>query len=95
MDLDEAQKLAQEISRSIGKRHSPFVIVTDILEEAGEVAATVKGMHGMKQRRPKQGDLGKELSDLMYSIFWLANHYKIRLNDHYRRKIMGYLKRYK
>lgn len=98
MDLDEAQQLAAEIDRMLSRKgkkpRSPFVICTDILEEAGEVASIIKGFHGMKKVRLTKKHLGDELADLLYSILWLANTYKIRLNEHYREKIMAYLKKY-
>jgi NTP pyrophosphatase (non-canonical NTP hydrolase) len=59
-----------------GKGWTPFVMVTDLLEEAGEVAAVVKGLEGFKPpEKPKTKEmLATELSDLLYIIFVLAEH---------------------
>ena len=59
------------------------MMVTDLLEEAGEVAAVVKGLEGLKPPdKPKTKEmLTKELSDLLYIIFVLAEHYgRVRRN---------------
>ena len=50
--LSEAQflcwKFFRKIKTHLEKNWSPFVMVTDILEEAGEVASVVKGLEGFK-----------------------------------------------
>jgi len=58
-------------------------MVTDLLEEAGEVAAVVKGLEGFKPPdKPKTKEmLATELSDLLYIIFVLAEHYGIELEE--------------
>ena len=51
LTISEGQRLSlrtfEEINRkdiAKGRRWTPFVIITDLLEEAGEVASTVKGV---------------------------------------------------
>jgi NTP pyrophosphatase (non-canonical NTP hydrolase) len=58
-------------------------MVTDLLEEAGEVAAVVKGLEGFKPPdKPKTKEmLATELSGLLYIIFVLAEHYGIELEE--------------
>jgi len=100
--LLEAQKLSAKISREINEGigsalgGKPFVIVTDILEEAGEVASIVKGLEGYKPpEKPKTKEmLAAELSDLLYGIFLLAEHYNINLEEAFPRTIKGYLSRF-
>lgn len=56
LTLSDAQKLSAKTFREInekldvirGEGWNPFVIVTNILEEAGEMASTVKGLEGYK-----------------------------------------------
>jgi len=82
LTLSEAQKLSAKSFREInekldairGKGWNPFVIVTDILEEAGEVASIVKGLEGFKPpEKPKTKEmLATELSDLLYGVFCLS-----------------------
>lgn len=66
-----------------GKRWTPFVMVTDLLEEAGEVASVIKGLEGPKPaEKPKTKEmLGAELSDILYLIFVLSEHYGIELEE--------------
>ncbi len=72
--LAQAQRLAYQIFKEINEEKklewSPFVVMTDLLEEAGEVASTVKGLEGYKpSEKPKTKEmLANELSDLLYSL---------------------------
>lgn len=91
LTLLEAQIVSWKIFRKINERldvkrgrgWDPFVIVSDILEEAGEVAGVVKGLEGFKPpEKPKTKEiLAEELSDLLYGIFILAEHYGINLEE--------------
>jgi len=58
-------------------------MVTDLLEEAGEVAAAIKGLEGFKPpEKPKTKEmLATELSDLLYMILVLAENYGIELEE--------------
>lgn len=91
LTLRDAQHLCWKNFRKIndaldperGKGWTPFVMTTDLLEEAGEVAASVKGLEGFKpHEKPKTKEmLATELSDLLYTIFVLAEHYGIELEE--------------
>jgi NTP pyrophosphatase (non-canonical NTP hydrolase) len=79
-----------------GKGWTPFVMVTDLLEEAGEIASAVKGLEGFKPpEKPKTKEmLATELSDLLYMIFVLAEYYGIKLEEPFVETINGYLSRF-
>jgi NTP pyrophosphatase (non-canonical NTP hydrolase) len=79
-----------------GKTWTPFAMVTGLLEEAGEVASAVKGLEGFKPPdKPKTKEmLATELSDLLYKIFILAEHYGIELEEPFVQTINGYLSRF-
>jgi NTP pyrophosphatase (non-canonical NTP hydrolase) len=104
LTLAEAQRLSARIFREInekldvirGKGWNPFVIVTDLLEEAGEVASTVKGLEGYKPpEKPKTRQmLATELSDLLYAIFVLAEHYNLNLEETFLRTVQNYKPRF-
>jgi NTP pyrophosphatase (non-canonical NTP hydrolase) len=91
LTLRDAQHLCWKNFRKIddaldlerGKGWTPFVMVADLLEEAGEVASVVKGLEGFKPPdKPKTKEMmATELSDLLYIIFVLAEHYGIELED--------------
>jgi len=104
LTLFEAQVVSWKIFRKIndrldvkrGRGWDPFVIVADILEEAGEVAGVVKGLEGFKPpEKPKTKEmLAKELSDLLYGIFVLAENYGINLEETYLQHVNDYMLRF-
>ncbi|MCK4434658.1 hypothetical protein KAU92_04140, partial [Candidatus Bathyarchaeota archaeon] len=66
LTLRDAQHLCWKSFRKIndkldpvrGKDWTPFVMVTDLLEEAGEIAAAVKGLEGFKpSEKPKAKEI--------------------------------------
>jgi len=67
-----------------------------LLEEAGEVAAVVKGLEGFKPReKPKTKEmLATELSDMLYIIFVLAEHYGINLEESFIQTVNDYMLRF-
>jgi NTP pyrophosphatase (non-canonical NTP hydrolase) len=71
-------------------------MVTDLLEEAGEVASAVKGLEGFKPPdKPKTKEmLATELSDLLYMIFVLAQNYGIELEESFLQTVNDYLLRF-
>jgi len=79
-----------------GKGWTPFVVITDLLEEAGEVAAVVKGLEGFKPpEKPKTKEmLATELSDLLYIIFVLAEHYGIEVEEAFMQTVNDYILRF-
>jgi len=95
-----ALKTFEEINLRIkvakGKEWNPFMIVTDILEEAGEVASIVKGLEGYKppEKVKTKEALASELSDLLYNLFLLAGRYGINLEDSFVQTIQGYRRRF-
>jgi len=102
--VSDAQKLSAKTFKEInekldtirGKGWNPFVIVTDILEEAGEKASIVKGLEGYKPpEKPKTKEmLATELSDLLYGVFVLAEHYNLSLEESFVKTVEGYKHRF-
>jgi NTP pyrophosphatase (non-canonical NTP hydrolase) len=61
----------------------PYTMIADLLEETGKVATAVKGLEKFKpseEPNPKEM-LTTELSDVLYTIFILAEHYGIELEE--------------
>lgn len=90
------RKINDRLDPERGKGWTPFVMVTDLLEEAGEVAAVVKGLEGFKPpSKPKTKEmLAKELSDLLYIIFVLAEHYGLELEETFLQTVNDYVLRF-
>jgi NTP pyrophosphatase (non-canonical NTP hydrolase) len=102
--LRDAQHLCWKTFRRIndkldperGKGWTPFVMMTNLLEEAGETAAAIKGLEGFKPpEKPKTKEmLATELSDMLYMIFVLAQHYGIELEDAFLETVNNYTLRF-
>jgi NTP pyrophosphatase (non-canonical NTP hydrolase) len=89
-------KVFHKINAKLDRDWTPFAMVTDILEEAGEVASAVKGLEGFKPpEKPKTKEmLAAELSDLLYMIFVLAGHYRIDLGEIFLQTVNDYTLRF-
>jgi NTP pyrophosphatase (non-canonical NTP hydrolase) len=87
------RKINDKLDPERSRTWTPFVMVTDLLEEAGEVAAVVKGLEGFKPpEKPKTKEmLATELSDLLYIIFVLAEHYGIELEESFLQTVNDYI----
>ena len=90
------RKINEKLDPARGQGWTPFVMVTDLLEEAGEVAAVVKGLEGFKPpEKPKTKEmLATELSDMLYIIFILAEHYGINLEESFLQTVSDYMLRF-
>ena len=90
------RKINKQLDPRRGRGWTPFVMVTDLLEEAGEVAAVVKGLEGFKppEKQKTKEMLATELSDLLYIIFVLAEHYSIELEKSFQQTVNSYLPRF-
>ena len=89
-------KINARLDAERGRGWDPFIIVTDILEEAGEVASVVKGLEGFKPpEKPKTKEmLVRELNDMLYGIFVLAEHYGVNLEESFLEHVNDYLLRF-
>jgi NTP pyrophosphatase (non-canonical NTP hydrolase) len=89
-------KINEKLDPERGRGWTPFVMMTDLLEEADEVASVVKGLEGFKPpEKPKTKEmLATELSDLLYIIFVLAEHYEIDLEESFLQTVNDYMLRF-
>jgi NTP pyrophosphatase (non-canonical NTP hydrolase) len=90
------RKINEKLDQERGRGWTPFVMVTDLLEEAGEVAAVVKGLEGFKPpEKPKTKEmLATELSDMLYIAFVLAEHYGVDLEEAFMQTVNDYILRF-
>jgi NTP pyrophosphatase (non-canonical NTP hydrolase) len=90
------RKINEKLDPEKGRGWTPFVMVTDLLEEASEVAAAVKRLEGFKPpEKPKTKEmLAAELSDLLYIVFVLAEHYGIEWEEAFLQTVNDYVLRF-
>jgi NTP pyrophosphatase (non-canonical NTP hydrolase) len=90
------KRINERLDPKRGKGWTPFVMVADLLEEAGEVAAVVKGLESFKPPdKPKTKEmLATELSDLLYIIFVLAENYGVNLEESFLQTVNDYILRF-
>jgi len=93
--LSQAQKVVDEFIDKHGGYWPPLSMIAAIMEELGEVAREVNHLEGHKPKK-KENDsekLGEELGDLLFSVFCLANYYKINLDDQLDKILQKYERR--
>jgi NTP pyrophosphatase (non-canonical NTP hydrolase) len=66
-----------------GKKWTPAVTVSEILEESSRVREAMEDLERVKPEEKVEGNekLAKELSNLLYLVLVLAEHYKIELEE--------------
>ena len=89
--LKEIQEKVDRWIMKHGGYWSPLSMLSAIVEEVGELSREINHLEGFKPKKKLHGsDLGEELSDLLFSIICLANHYKIDLNDKFNKVLEKY-----
>ena len=87
------RKINDNLDPARGKAWTPFVMVTDLLEEAGEVAGVVKRLEGIEasENLKAKEALATELSNVLYILFVLAEHYGMELEDSFLQTVNDYI----
>lgn len=90
------RKINDKLDPKRGESWTPYVMITDFLEETGQVATEVKRLEDFRpsdQEKLKER-LATELSNLLYMIFVLAQHYDIELEDTFLQTVNDYILRF-
>ena len=89
------RKINDKLDPEKGRSWTPSAMVTDLLEEASEIAATVKGLKCMKspEKTKTTHILATKLSDLLYIVFVLAEHYGVQIEDIFLQTVNDYILR--
>ena len=74
--LRDAQHVCWKTYKKLGRNQTVLSLVTGLLEEASKVATTVK-----EQPEEVKQTLATQLSDLLYSVFILAEQYGVNLEE--------------
>lgn len=91
LSLQDAQHASWKIFRKIdakldaegAKRENPSIIATRLSEEAGKVSMAVKSLEefGSSEKSQPTEKLAKELNNVLCSVFVLAEHYGLSLEE--------------
>jgi NTP pyrophosphatase (non-canonical NTP hydrolase) len=81
--LDAQKKVDEIIINSEGGYWKPPALLAAIIEELGETAREVMALEKIKPIKKDEllKGINDELGDLLYSIFCLANYYKVDLEN--------------
>jgi NTP pyrophosphatase (non-canonical NTP hydrolase) len=90
MDLHKAQKRSQEVNSMFKKMRgmdwNPEVMITDMMEEVGELATRILVDRGYKTKKDKKvEDLADCLCDILFDIFMIAEHYDVDMETEYEK----------
>ena len=96
--LDKLYKIAAGLNNKFPDGNDPFMIVTRLAEECGEVASEVnhferKGVKVARRGAPDRKKFAKELQDVMGAVLQLALYYDLRseleasIDAYYRRVV--------
>ena len=89
MDIKEAQKNVDKIIETYGGYWEPLSMLARLVEEVGEVSRAINIKHGGKKSKFK-GDgreIEKELADLTFTLFAIANALNVDLDKELNEKI--------
>jgi NTP pyrophosphatase (non-canonical NTP hydrolase) len=91
LTLQDAQHVSWKIFKKIEamsapgteKAHDPFTLLTNLLRRADEVSAAVKKLESSApvEKQESKTMLAKQLDDLLYCVFVLAEHYGLSLEE--------------
>lgn len=56
---------------------------TELVEEVGELANAIQTTEGFKSKKRQKSEVIDSICDILYSVFEIANHYKVNLDDEY------------
>ncbi|MBS7616799.1 hypothetical protein KEJ45_06345 [Candidatus Bathyarchaeota archaeon] len=75
------------------KHLTPFLSIAGLLEKTGEVASTVKNLEGFKplEKIETKETLAASLSEVLYTVFVLAEYYGINLEESFMQAMNDYM----
>ncbi len=92
MKIEEMQKIVEEwVSQPQHKvkYFPPFEIVSQLVEEAGEIAREVSHLHGFKKKKDgeKTDGLEGEIGDALFVLICLANSHDLDLSKAFQKSM--------
>jgi len=86
MTLKEFQEKVDKWAKQFDPPYwTPHQIMTRLVEEVGELAREVNHVHGPKKKKAgeKEGSIGDEISDVIFTLICLANKEGIDLDQYF------------
>jgi NTP pyrophosphatase (non-canonical NTP hydrolase) len=86
MTLKESQEKVDKWAKQFDPPYwTPHQIMTRLVEEVGELAREVNHVHGPKKKKAgeKEGSIGDEISDVIFTLICLANKEGIDLDQYF------------
>ncbi len=83
MEIKETQKIVDKRIQELGGYWQPLSMLARITEELGELARAINIKYGEKKAKSKEDgrDLEKELADVMFTLFAIANRCGVNLEE--------------
>ena len=97
--IAKMQNQVDRLIQQFGGYWPPLNMLAAIIEEMGEVAREINAIEGIKPKKLQQSPLemtekiGEELADVLFSIFCMANYFKINLNEAFQKILQKYKER--
>ena len=99
MDTKKLNELAKKVSAKFpGKGYGKFERLADVMEELGELSASMVVVEGVKKSRNQDVKYTKEdvkdaIADTLFALNDLANQYEINIFDEYEKVLINFSKR--
>lgn len=87
MSLKEIQKETHEWTKQFKPQYWPvYQILARLMEETGELSREVNHAYGIKKKKKDEPEssLGKELSDIIFTVVCMANSHGIDLQEEWK-----------
>lgn len=99
-NFQHVQRLIDELISELGGYWNPLSMLAACTEELGELAREINALEGYKPKKKILGKIsetddiiGEEICDLLFSIFCIANYYRIDINANFSKILSKYRKR--
>lgn len=90
MSLKDLQKQVHEwVSQYKIGYYPPLAIITQAMEELGELAREINNRHGPRVKKTPEdsAEIGDEIADLIFALICLANTHNIDLDEAWKKKM--------
>jgi NTP pyrophosphatase (non-canonical NTP hydrolase) len=83
MRLTEAVKETKKVAAKMPKQYTVYQRLTELLEEAGELANAIQTTEGFKPVSRRKSDLVNSVCDVLFELLLIAGIYNVDLDKEY------------